>query len=74
MRTGDEFRLAPGGSGVEASRHLRLTVHDLTDAEHHRQLVYEHSAVRDAIARSDPDGARAAMRAATAEPSPATSA
>ena len=36
VRTGDEFRLAPGGHGVEASRHLRLTVHDLTDAEAQR--------------------------------------
>lgn len=36
VRTGDEFRLAPGGPGVEASRHLRLTVHDLTDAEAQR--------------------------------------
>lgn len=35
-RTGDEFRLAPGGHGVEASRNLRLTVHDLTDAEAQR--------------------------------------
>lgn len=36
VRTGDEFRLAPGGPGVEASRHLRLTVHDLTGAEAQR--------------------------------------
>ncbi|MFD4007660.1 aminotransferase class I/II-fold pyridoxal phosphate-dependent enzyme [Brachybacterium paraconglomeratum] len=36
VRTGGEFRLAPGGHGVEASRHLRLTVHDLTDAEAQR--------------------------------------
>ncbi len=36
VRTGDEFRLAHGGSGLEASRHLRLTVHDLTGAESQR--------------------------------------
>ncbi len=44
VRTGDEFRLAPsapgasGASGAAPSRHLRLTVHDLTDAES-EQLV-----------------------------------
>ncbi len=36
VRTEDEFRLAQGGRGVEASRHLRLTVHDLTGAEAQR--------------------------------------
>ena len=36
MRTGDEFRLAPGSAGAAPSRHLRLTVHDLTGAEAER--------------------------------------
>ena len=33
VRTGDDFRLAPG---AEPSRHLRLTVHDLTSEEMRR--------------------------------------
>ena len=36
VRTGDEFRLAPGSAGADPSRHLRLTVHDLTGAEAQR--------------------------------------
>lgn len=46
VRTGDDFNLAPGAPGVagaEPSRHLRLTVHDLTD-EKSAQLVQDLSA------------------------------
>lgn len=51
-----------GARSILLHRTLVTEGQDLTDTEHHRQLVYEHAAVRDAIARSDPDGARAAMR------------
>lgn len=51
-----------GARSILLHRTLVAEGHDLTDAEHHHQLVYEHAAVRDAIARSDPDGARSAMR------------
>lgn len=49
VRTGDDFNLAPGApgapgvAGAEPSRHLRLTVHDLTDEES-AQLVQDLSA------------------------------